>query len=66
MTSKLMNEAARYRAAHKFLETLKRFDGEITQQEYKTLRGQALAGDIDGAYKGLDRIFYGRERAVRQ
>ena len=28
----------------------------LTRQEYSTLRGQALAGDGDGALKGLRRI----------
>jgi len=60
MTPRPTHEAARYLAAHKFLETLKRHDGEITRQEYKTLRGQALNGDIEGATKGLDTILYGR------
>ena len=30
--------------------------GEITHQEYTTLRGQVKAGDADGAVKGLGRI----------
>jgi len=60
MTPRPVHEATRYLAAHKFLEMLKRHDGEITRQEYKTLRGQAIAGDIEGATKGLDQILYGR------
>ena len=51
---------AAYRRANQFLQTLKRHDGEITRQEYKTLRGQAINGDVDGAYNGLDTILYGR------
>ena len=39
-----------------FLAMLKMHDGELTQQEYKTLRGQAINGDIDGATKGLERL----------
>ena len=34
-----------------------RDNGEIQRQEFKTLKGQALAGDIKGAKKGLDRIW---------
>jgi hypothetical protein len=30
--------------------------GMITWQQYSTLRGQALAGDVDGAVKGLGRV----------
>lgn len=39
----------------KFLKILKSERGKLTKQEYKTLRGQALAGDVDGAIKGLDK-----------
>lgn len=28
----------------------------LTSQQYKTLRGQVLAGDPDGAMKGLERL----------
>ena len=35
--------------------------GEITRQQLLTLRGQVMAGDADGAYKGLARIL--REKA---
>lgn len=38
-----------------FLKILKSERGKLTKQEYKTLRGQALAGDVDGAIKGLDK-----------
>ena len=39
-----------------FLTELIRSRGLLTRQEVKTLRGQALNGDLDGARKGLDRI----------
>ena len=45
-----------YIKANNFLTALKRHDEDLTQQEYKTLRGQALAGDVEGAIKGLERI----------
>ena len=36
------------------LQAIKANAGRLTRQQVKTLRGQALAGDIDGAIKGLD------------
>jgi len=39
-----------------FIELLKEFNGILTKQQIKTLRGQALAGDILGAMKGLERM----------
>lgn len=39
-------------------KTLKSFieEGELTKQQYKTLKGQVLAGDTEGALKGLKTI----------
>lgn len=28
----------------------------LTRQQYKTIKGQIIAGDIDGAQKGLKRL----------
>ena len=39
-----------------FIKLLKEFNGVLTKQQIKTLRGQVLAGDISGAFKGLERI----------
>ena len=47
--------AEAYRRAHSFLTRLKRYDYCLTSQEYRTLRGQALHGDIDGASRGLSK-----------
>ena len=33
----------------------------LTRQQYKTLRGQVLAGDPDGAMRGLRKILSRRE-----
>ena len=33
----------------------------LTRQQIKTLRGQALSGDVDGAMKGLAKILAGKE-----
>lgn len=30
--------------------------GNINKQQFRTMKGQCIAGDIDGAFKGLDRI----------
>lgn len=38
------------------LFTLKAYKNRLTVQEYKTLRGQILAGEDTGALKGLKRI----------
>ena len=35
---------------------LKACNGKLSRQQYKTLRGQILAGDAAGAMKGLQKI----------
>ena len=35
---------------------LKACKDRLTRQQYKTLKGQILAGDADGAMKGLQRL----------
>ena len=35
---------------------LKKYRYEITKQQYKTFKGQILAGDIDGFRKGLFKL----------
>ena len=42
-----------YAAAAPFLARMKLFRRELTAQQWKTLRGQALSGDLEGAEKGL-------------
>lgn len=49
-------KASAYLKAHFFLRKLKKYTHKLTGQEYKTLRGQALAGNVEGATKGLDVI----------
>jgi hypothetical protein len=39
-----------------FLEQLKCYRHLINKQQLKTLRGQALAGNVEGARKGLQKI----------
>ena len=38
------------------LMRLKACRGRLTTQQYKTLRGQILAGDSEGAMKGLRKL----------
>ena len=35
---------------------LRGFREKLTKQQYKTLKGQILAGDSDGAMRGLQKI----------
>lgn len=42
-----------------FIKSLK--DSNLTRQQIKTLRGQALSGDVDGAIKGLEKILKRKE-----
>lgn len=40
---------------------LKRNRKHLSRQQYKTLRGQVLSGNVEGALKGLRTIFDRRE-----
>ena len=42
------------------LAILRNTKHRLTKQQYRTLRGQVLAGDPDGAMKGLRRILQRR------
>ncbi len=39
-----------------FLKQLKYNRYQLTAQQYRTLKGQALAGDVAGAKKGLQKL----------
>ena len=41
---------------------LKAARASLTWQQYQTLRGQVLAGDAEGAMKGMDRLLRNRQR----
>ena len=46
--------------------TIKMFDknkSKLTKQQYKTLRGQCLAGDVEGAIRGYYKILRRAERS---
>lgn len=45
-----------YTNAAVFLNRLKWHRNNLTFMQWKTLRGQALSGDVDGAEKGLAKI----------
>ena len=46
----------RYIMARLFLQQLKKYGTYLKAQEYKTLKGQALSGDVAGAEKSLNTI----------
>lgn len=39
-----------------FIKELKKHRNKINRQTLKILRGQAMAGDVEGARKGLRRV----------
>ena len=41
-------------------------NGHLTPQQYKTLRGQILAGDAVGALAGLQRLLKRRRQAIAE
>lgn len=44
------------RSTHEYIKTLKIYKGILPKQTIRTLRGQALSGDLIGAKKGLDKV----------
>lgn len=54
--NEIQSSAMRYAQAKRVIELLRRHRADITDQEYRTLKGQALAGDTSGAEKGLQKI----------
>ena len=45
-----------YVLINRFVKSLKAYHGQLTKQQLKTLRGQALCGDIGDAQKGLEKL----------
>ena len=39
-----------------FMNLLKNYRHQLSFQQFSTLRGQARSGDIDAAYKGLQKL----------
>lgn len=40
------------------MKQLKQYKDILTKQQYRTLKGQAVAGDVTGANKGLIKILH--------
>lgn len=59
MTS-LEKDAMAWAAARDFINHLHQYKDALTPQQLRTLRGQALAGDVPGARRGLKRLTEGR------
>lgn len=53
-------EAQRYLDAKPVLEEMRQYRRYLTLQEMRTFKGQALAGDVDGAMIGLQRLLGAR------
>ena len=43
-------------------QLLKRYKRFLTPQQYKTIKGQAAAGDVAGAMRGLEKLLRRMER----
>ena len=52
----LQKDAMAYSQAKAFLDEVRSHRDILTTQEMRTLKGQALSGDINGAAKGLARL----------
>lgn len=52
----IKKDAMCYLKAREFLDKLRLYRKSIDTQIYRTLRGQALNGDLQGAERGLERI----------
>ena len=48
--------------AMEILRLMERNRNRLTGQQMRTMKGQALSGDVTGARKGLERILRGEER----
>lgn len=55
-TISIREEAGRYQRAARVLDSLRRYQKLLTPQEYRTIRGQALSGDVEGAQNGLSNL----------
>lgn len=47
---------------HYLMKSLYVHHSKLTRQQFRTLKGQALSGDIDGAAKGLKTILKAKEK----
>jgi len=58
----LEKDAMAWAQADRFVRDLRQYRNRLTIQQLRTIRGQALRGDIDGARKGLERALREAER----
>lgn len=49
-------DAMAWLQAQQFVKSLRQYRGMLTAKQLRTVRGQALAGDIPGARKGLENM----------
>ena len=48
-----------------YFRLLNQYKSKLTKQQYKTFKGQILAGDTKGFIKGLQKVLYGIEAETR-
>ena len=49
-------DAMAWLQAQQFVKSLRQYRGMLTAKQLRAVRGQALAGDIPGARKGLENM----------
>lgn len=42
------------------MKKLKRNRNQLSQQQYRTIKGQILSGDVSGADRGLEKLLFRR------
>ena len=52
-------------SAAEFVRGLGAYRKQISKPQLKTLRGQALAGDVEGAMRGLRRILERSDKSMK-
>lgn len=43
-----------HREINEFIKTLKQYHHLLSRRQFKSLKGQAISGNIEAAYKGLE------------
>jgi len=54
-----------YPEINRFVKRLATYKGHIPPQQLKTLRGQALSGDVASAKKGLTQLVWANNKTKR-
>lgn len=60
--AEILKDATRYLNARRFLQELHGYEGIILPDDYKALKQQALAGDIQGAEIRLAKLSWDLDR----